>query len=455
MEKEVDVLVVGGCSAGLFFAERMAKQGYKTLVIEKDPADKLAKRYDIFHLAKQTFERFAVPIPQHGDSDFVQIFSEARSRSALDNYPKVSSTEEVLVLHRHQFMQRLARLATQQGAEILYQAQFLSPIIDNDGNLAGATIKHLDQTHTVKARLVVDASGISSVVRRSLPDHYQIEKFEIGPKDKFFVVLYYATLKNPQQDRMKATCGWPYYKTWIAPQQKPEGVILGIGANYSYQYAEYCFQKFAEKITLPDYEIDCVEKGTTPYHRTPYSFVENNFICLGDAACLTNPWNGEGVTFGWEHAEIAAKVASRAMQNFSIPTKEKLWLINKEYYQTYGVQNVQLIAMLASGLDCSPQENDYEFKQSIIFEDQIESQSGNIFTKMIKGVLIGKLKLSTLTKLIKAALLGNQIGNHYQNYPETPQHFEQWSNKADIFWDRCITIDQISQNDYQQFLEQK
>jgi heterodisulfide reductase subunit A-like polyferredoxin len=92
MEKEVDVLVVGGCSAGLFFAERMAKQGYKTLVIEKDPADKLAKRYDIFHLAKQTFERFAVPIPQQGDSDFVQIFSEARSRSALDNYPKVSST---------------------------------------------------------------------------------------------------------------------------------------------------------------------------------------------------------------------------------------------------------------------------------------------------------------------------------------------------------------------------
>ncbi len=455
MDTKYDILVVGGCTAGLFFAQRMAQQGYKTIVIEKDSSENLGKRYDIFHLAKQTFERFGIPLPKQGDDEYVQTFSQAKSRSALDNFPKLSSTEEVLVLRRHPFMQRLKELAIEQGVTILHQAQFVSPLIDPQGNLTGAKINFQKQEQLIEARLIADASGISSVVRTSLPDQFEIEKFEIGPRDKFFVVLYYATLKNPEQDRMKATCGWPYYKTWIAPQQKSDGVILGIGANYSYPFADYCFKKFAQKITLPEYEIESVEKGTTPYHRLPYSFVADNFICLGDAACLTNPWNGEGVTFAWEHAEIAAKVIGKVMQGQAPATRESLWAINKQYYQQYGAQNAQLLSMLPSALDCSPQENDYQFQHSILFENEGEAPSGNIFIKLLKGVFQGKIKISTLRKLIQAALLGNKIFKHYQNYPETPHQFEEWVAKADQLWGKVTTIDQVAQKDYQEFLKQK
>lgn len=454
MDTQYDVLIVGGCTAGLYFAQQMAKNGFKTLVIEKDSPDKHGKRYDIFHIAKKSFDRFQMEIPQKSDPDFVQIFSEARSRSALDNYPKLSSTEEIIVLHRHPFMKRLENLAIKQGVTVLHNTEFISSTFDKFGNLSGVKVKHNGDELVFEARLIADASGISSVVRSKLPDSYGIENFTISSKEKFFVVLYYVKLQNAKEEKLNKTCGWPYYKTWIAPQHKLDGAILGIGANYSYQYAEYLFEKFTKKITLPEYEIEYIEKGTTPYKRVPYSFVANNFICLGDAACLTNPWNGEGVTFGWEHAEIAASVISKVMKNKGIPTQDKLWKINKEYFNKYGAQNAYLLSVLASALDCTPQENDYEFQQSIIFENEGEQTKGNLFVKIIKGVFVGKIKFSTLKKIIIATINGQKILKHYQNYPDSLQKYETWVKKANKLWQKCTTIDQISEKDYHQFLNQ-
>ena len=130
------------------------------------------------------------------------------------------------------------------------------------------------------------------------------------------------------------------------------------------------------------------------------------------------------MTFAWEHAEIATQVIGKVMQGQASATRESLWTINKQYYQQYGAQNAQLLSMLPSALDCSPQENDYQFQHSILFENEGEVPSGNILIKLLKGVSQGKIKISTLRKLIQAALLGNKIFKHYQNYPETTPRFE-------------------------------
>ena len=70
-------------------------------------------------------------------------------------------------------------------------------------------------------------------MRTLLPDGYGVENFKIDARKKFFVVLYYVNLSNPEKDRVEETCGWPYYKTWIAPQHDKDGAILGVGANLS------------------------------------------------------------------------------------------------------------------------------------------------------------------------------------------------------------------------------
>lgn len=107
MEKQYDIVVVGACTAGLYFAALMARKGYRVLVIDRDSEEQLGRRYDIFHLAKKTFERFGVEPPKAGDAELVRDFSQLFMRSALDNYPKTTN-QETFVLRRHPFMLRLA-----------------------------------------------------------------------------------------------------------------------------------------------------------------------------------------------------------------------------------------------------------------------------------------------------------------------------------------------------------
>ena len=58
-----------------------------------------------------------------------------------------------------------------------------------------------------------------------------------------------------------------------------------------------------------------VEKGLTPYHRSVYSFVDDGFIAMGDAACLTKPTCGEGCTSSLVQGEIAANVITKLLND--------------------------------------------------------------------------------------------------------------------------------------------
>ena len=53
-----DVLIVGGSTTGCWFAEKMAENGSKVLVIEKQLPDDVSRTYDIFHMGEAEMERF-------------------------------------------------------------------------------------------------------------------------------------------------------------------------------------------------------------------------------------------------------------------------------------------------------------------------------------------------------------------------------------------------------------
>ena len=446
MKDKYDVLIIGGCSAGLYFAEKIAEQGYDVLVVEKDDESEVGDRYDIFHIEKKTFAEFEIAEPQNGDPEFVTTFNRVISRSAKDKYPKAVSND-VFVMHRHEFMNKLKSSAISKGVEVIYNAKFVSPIFDNDMVLAGGKIIQNEKDFEIHARLTVDASGIPSVVRTSLPDGYGVENFKIGSRDKFYVVLYYVKLDNPNKDRVTETCGWPYYKTWIAPQQDKDGAILGVGANLSYDYAEKCFARFTQNAKLPEYTLSYIEKGCTPYRRPPYSFVGDCFIVLGDAACLTNPWSGEGTTAAWVHAKIAAEIAGTALKNDTFVSKETLWEINKKYYEGQGAEFAQNLSLLPAVVGCTPEENDYEFEKSIIFKGDDDKDNGNIMIDILKGVFAGRMKLSTLIDILKAASIGKKIFTHYRRYPRNFSGFDEWVNKANKLWAKTNSMANLAEKD--------
>ena len=178
MEIATDVLVIGGCSAGLYFGGLMAQQGYKVLVCDQSPEKILGAQYDIIHIERQHFKRFGLHEPMPGDPEYVANFTRGIHRSALNNWPKNKHCD-VLVLRRQQIIKRLAEWAQAQGAEIMYETAFKQPMFNAEGRLAGAKLQKVTANSnpeeiTITARLCADASGIPAVLRTSLPENYGI-----------------------------------------------------------------------------------------------------------------------------------------------------------------------------------------------------------------------------------------------------------------------------------------
>lgn len=442
-----DVVIVGAATSGSFFARRMAERGHSVLVIDKLTEEKVGAKYDIFHIGKPDFNRFKLPFPEKGD-DFAFEFTGGANLSAFGRHPKITGFTTV-GMHMQRYTARMNRWAKEAGAQFEYEAAF-SELIYEDGAVAGLVYIKDGEPHRVEAKLVADCSGIPSVARRALPDGYGVENFEIGPKDMFYVILRYAKYNNPG-DYVKLIRTWTYYKTWEAPEADPAGAILGVGANISFDYAEKMYERFESAIKLPEHTVKYKERGTTPYRRPPYSFVADGFIVMGDAACLTKPHAGEGVTSSMVQIEIAIDVAHKLLESGLPLTRENLWPINKRYIDAQGKAFAGSLATLVGAVATSAEENNFFFEKDIIFSQKtFENMEGGvsfsagelaaIAAKMAGGVLTGKLRVSTIRALLTAMGNGGKIEKLYSEFPETVEGFPQWVARADELWTQCGTM---------------
>ncbi len=445
MNDSYDAIVIGAGTAGTYFAKLMAEQGYRVLVVEKDPREKLGSRLDIFHIDKELFEKFGVPAPSAADEEYVSEFEFGVSKSAFDRYPKYTRYPFV-VMHLPLFQARLVRWAESFGVEYAFDTEFVD-FIYADGRIQGAKLKQGEKAIDLSARLVADASGIKSAARRKLTEGYGVETFEIGPDDKFYVILRYVKLKNPEADRLSYSTGWPFFKTWIAPQHDKDGAIIGVGANFSFDFAEEVYQKFVAQIDLPPHALQYIEQGTTPYRRPPYSFVADGFVVLGDAACLTKPFSGEGITAAWALCAIAAEEFARAMRGGQYPEAKKVWYTNVRYQHGQGAKFAYLMATLIGAVNGTAEENDYQFKKDIIFSDKDLtamnrdfgvkpnlSDAISLVLKIVGGVLTNNISAATVRTLLRSVKVAGRLQEHYENYPEDITAFETWKHKADELW---------------------
>lgn len=454
MEKQYDIIVIGAGTAGSYFAKRMGEKGLKVLVIERAEKDILGRRLSVFHMDQVMFEKFGVPEPKEGDPDYLNLFKVGCSLSAKNNYLK-EARYPFVVLRLAEFTQRMIALAEAAGAEYSFETAFDDFTYDKNGKINGVTVTKDGKKSNIGARLVADCSGINAEGRTKLPDGYGVENFKLTEKDKFYVILRHVklleptNLTHPTEDIPVTSLGWPYYKTWIAPAPEEGEYILGVGANKSFEYAEKCFKRFEDNIPLPKYEVVSKETGNSPYRREPYSFVADGFIVFGDASCIVKPFSGEGVTASWKLIDIASKYIPNILNGGKPASQENLWPINVEYTRGQGADFANMRAALSGAIDCSIEENDYEFKHDVVFSTDSMTRMNSTFTnkmpagetfklvlKIMVGVLVGKIKASTVKEVLKYSRLGAKLEKLYRVFPEDPKDFPEWTKKVGALWEK-------------------
>ncbi len=437
-----DVIVIGASTSGAFLAKLMAKKGFIVKVIEKADAENVGRKMDIVHIAKQDFDRYHLPKVKKGSPEWAFEFEENYTASPSGNYPK-KSFAPMVGLHMHEYVSLMNKKAVAAGADIEYNASF-NDFIYKDDKIVGVRYDVAGEEKECFGKVVVDCSGIPAVARRKLPDKMGMETFSLTPEDMFYVILYYVDFLGEKPINV----GWPYHKSWIAPSDSKGGKIVGIGACHSYEYAEKMFERFRKDVALPAYEVKRTERGTTPYTRPPYTFVADNFVAAGDAACLTKPNNGEGITSSMTQLEIVADVLEKAIMEGDC-SREKIWAINTRYNNVQGADFAFTRAVLTKAITATKWEFEYFFKKDIIFSEkmlgavnagpEIKISIGDILHivgGILGAILIGKLSLKTVKNLLSGLRLGAKVKKLYLAFPETPDGYDAWVKKADKLWNK-------------------
>lgn len=447
MEK-YDILVVGGSTTGAWFAKKMAEKGHKVLMIEKEEKKNISRAYDIFHMSKKEMEEFDLTIPSPEDKDFGFTFEGSPVMSPFGNYAKSGKPATVVGCHKHDYILRMHEEAKKAGAKIVCGAAFTDLIFDDNGKVIGAKYKTAKAEKEVQASLVADCSGIPAVVRRKLPDSSTIENFRLTNRDVFFVVLYYVKYLDEKVRARDLDGSFLNYKVWSAPSGDEHGAILGVGGNYGYDYAEEIFKtQFRKNVKWPDYKVEKIEKGLTPYHRGIYSFVDDGVIALGDTACLTKPTCGEGCTSSLVQCEIAVRVIDALLKEGKALSRENMWPINTEYIKKQGIAFDSMRPLLMGVVCCSPKEAEYLFRKDVIFSRKILGNQGedldlngkdiaDIIAGIGAGIATGKIKPSTVARIATGLLQSGEVTKLYGEYPETAAGYFEWKEKADALWDK-------------------
>ena len=126
-----------------------------------------------------------------------------------------------------------------------------------------------------------------------------------------------------------------------------------------------------KNVSFPEYKVERVEKGMTPYHTSVYSLVDDGFIALGDAACHTKPTCGEGCTSSLVAGEIAVEVISNLLKSDKFLTKERMWSINKRYMIAQGKDFDSMRPLLMGIISMGYDEAEYLFKNDVMFSEKI------------------------------------------------------------------------------------
>lgn len=442
-----DLIVIGAGTSGAYLAQRMARRGHRVLVLEQASKETVGTKYDIFHIEQREFSRLEIPRPKEGDAAWAFEFEKNYNADPLTKFPKCQMNPMV-GLHMHDYTLLLDELAEKAGAEIRYGARFSDFLFDESGKICGVKAEEAGEETAYSARIVADCSGMAAAGRTKLPADYGVETAALTDEDMFYVVLRYVKLRDPK-DYLDGSTFWAYYKSWIAPCADPHGAIIGIGACHSFDYAEQVFAEMEQTVPLTDYTLDHIERGRTPYTRSPYSMVGDNFLVSGDAGNLTKSVNGEGVTSSMVQLQIATEVLDRALK-LGDTSRRALWDINRKYNRTQGAEFALLRALLVGVVNAASfDEFQYAFESGIISDELLNAMNGTPLPTArildaVKGFAGGIAKKKIRTSTVKAAFaaLKNavEISNHYKRFPESEEGFTEWCAKADALYQKIGKI---------------
>lgn len=315
-----DVVVIGGGPAGSTTATLIAQKGYRVRLFERE-------KFPRFHIGESlipetywVLERLKM-LDKMKQSCFtkkhsVQFVNAQGKQSApfyfFDNKPhECSQTWQVV---RSEFDLMLLRNAQEQGADVLEETRVLEVIFDNE-RAAGVKIQKKDGTvEEVRASVVVDASGQSTMLQNRLKLRVWDPVLNKGAVWTYWEGAYRDTGKDEGATIVIQTPnkqGW----WWYIPLHN-NIVSLGVVAPFDYLFKgrgghEQIYQEEVALCPAVQQRIATGRRSTGYFATKDYSYrskqcAGDGWVLVGDAFGFLDPLYSSGVLLALKSGQLAA-----------------------------------------------------------------------------------------------------------------------------------------------------
>jgi flavin-dependent dehydrogenase len=469
MKRDYDIIIAGGGLAGLIVASSAAyysKQSLKILVIDRNPFSQLGKKTVSGWVCgdavgKNTVDYMKDRIQISWGHPEIEHPVKGVIAYSPDHETGISFDGEGYILNRRMLPKRQYDDATKAGIEVRERIALRSLVIEGN-TVIGVEGDDLDNKTVFKktAKLVVDCTGVTSVLRTNLPIKSFIQRridrddleatgryiynFDLANDDKTYFDPDYCII---HLDQKLAPGGYG----WVFPKGKSK-VNIGLGVQQkAFEARNKEMGVRPDLKTLIDQYVDANPAVENPrladgmeddgnawgtwqvsVRRQNDCLVANGYMLVGDSAWMPKPLDAGGIGPAIVAATIAGKDAVEAIQ--AGDTSEKgLWQYNKHFINDYGYKTagLEVFRRMLQGL--TNEQINYGMKHflSKMDIDKITKGEHPEFSTVDKlGMIIrGAMNKKLAEDLRYCANLDKVLVDHYYNYPDAPEGFLEWNKK--------------------------
>jgi digeranylgeranylglycerophospholipid reductase len=465
-----DVIIAGGGMAGLITAASIGfntKSKAHVLIIDRNKENEPGKKTNngwtcgdatskrsLDYLAEHIGIRYGSPELEHPVSG-VYVYSP-------DRKTKVLFEGEGYLFNRKLAPRRQVNDAKKFGTEFMYGAT-AERLLSEDGRVTGVSGRKSDgTTFSLSAKVVIDATGSSSVLRRFIPISSKIEK-EIDADDVVgtgrYILDFEPAVDAPEffspdyciihLDQFIAPAGY----AWVFPKGKKK-VNIGLGVSHSGLARRNRRFKLNDNLQslidkyLADNPViksfaqpsDDADSGNTkgnwqvPVRRHNDCMVASGFAVVGDSAWMPRPIDAGGISPSIYGGTILGKVVAEALEAGDT-SEAGLWKYNVEYMNTHGYPMASFEVLRRYLQTVTNDQINYGMKYFLSEEDvtaiterkhpefnQARFMNPAMWFRVLRQLSLARGLRYTVKK--SAALVETNL-----SYPESPKGFEEWQKR--------------------------
>lgn len=326
------IIVAGAGIGGLRAAALLAAKGHDITVYEKNTRDEVVHDWyeDVDY---KLFTELNIPLPEGSyRTEPVSLIPPFTDNNIVIDVPQDARKWRI---SKKLFVNKLIEDAEKAGTKFEFSSPVKKVIIK--GDRIGGVIVNKEKLY---CDLVIDASGIESSVRKSIPEEFNITK-ELTDKDYFSVFRgiydYYPDCVMPKQKKkiFVKFMGQPGFSRVICEPNGTVDILVGKMGRMSRFEFETLFRQLRIENQIIGYED--LQRGV--FSKVPVRYpltkaVANGYAAVGGSAFMTVPMMGSGIS----DAVRAGQMLAQAIIDGGNSSAKVLWKYQVAYFNKIGIE---------------------------------------------------------------------------------------------------------------------